>query len=202
MKFEKPAPARPRIDGYLLLEAMITVVVLAFGLLGLAGLQTRMQAAEMESYQRAQALILLEDMAARINANRANAISYKTSGSSPAYLGTGDGEVSDCSTVVPPVGVLRDKCEWSAELKGAAETQGSGGAKLGAMINARGCVAEEVAGATPLTVRVVVAWQGLAPTVVPDLVCGADSDYGDTVTVTGYRRAISKTVTIPNLTPP
>lgn len=179
---------------------MITIVVLAFGLLGLAGLQSRMQAAEAESYQRAQALVMLDDMAARINANRANAISYATSGSSPAYLGTGDSELADCSGVA--FGALRDRCQWSNELKGAAETAGSGGANIGAMINARGCVAEESVGATPLTLRVVVAWQGLTPTVVPDLLCGSDSDYGDTVTVTGLRRAISKTITIPALTPP
>lgn len=186
--------------GYILLEAMITVVVLAFGLLGLAGVQTRMQAAETESYQRAQALILLGDMADRISANRNNAISYVTTGGTPTYLGTGDSEASDCSTVA--FGVSRDKCEWSAALKGSAETTGAGGATVGAMINARGCVAEEVVAATPLTLRVVVAWQGLAPTAPPNLVCGADSDYGDTATVTGYRRAISKTITIPVLTPP
>jgi type IV pilus assembly protein PilV len=183
--------------GYILLEAMITVVVLAFGLLGLAGLQNRMQVAETESYQRAQALILLDDMAARINANRNNAISYVT-GATP--LGTGDSQVSDCSGVA--FGVLRDKCQWSGELKGTSETAGAGGANVGAAINARGCIAEEVAGATPLTLRIVVAWQGLVPTAVPDLVCGVDSDYGDTATVTGYRRAISKTITIPALTPP
>jgi len=190
------SPAR----GYILLEAMITAVVLAFGLLGLAGLQNRMQIAETESYQRAQALVLLDDMAARINANRTSAINYVTSGSTPAYLGTGDSEATDCMTVA--FGVARDKCQWSAAIKGAAETAGVGGANVGAMINGRGCVAEEIAGATPLTLRIVVAWQGLVPTAVPDLICGANSDYGDSVAVTGYRRAISKTITIPPLTPP
>lgn len=189
-----------RAHGYILLEAMITVVILAFGLLGLAGLQTKMQAAEMDSYQRAQALILLDDMAARISANRPNAINYVTSGLSPAYLGTGDAQASDCSTAT--FGVTRDQCEWSGELKGSAETLGAGGANVGAMINARGCVAEEVVSATPLTLRVVVTWQGLTPTTAPNLVCASDSDYGDTTSVTGYRRAISKTLTIPNLTPP
>jgi type IV pilus assembly protein PilV len=186
-------------SGYILLEAMITIVVLAFGLLGLAGVQSRMQAAEMESYQRAQALVLLDDMAARINAKRGNASSYVTSGLTPAYLGVGDAQVADCSGVA--FGAARDLCQWSGQLKGSSETSG-GGANVGAMINARGCVAEEVPGAVPLALRVVVIWQGLVPSAAPALVCGTDAAYGDNASATGYRRAISKTIVIPNLTPP
>ena len=52
------------------------MVIIAFGLLGMAGLQMRMQTSEMESYQRSQALLLLNDMANRIAANRNNAASY------------------------------------------------------------------------------------------------------------------------------
>ncbi|MDP3678960.1 MAG: prepilin-type N-terminal cleavage/methylation domain-containing protein, partial [Methylotenera sp.] len=52
--------------GALLLEVLVTIVILAIGLLGLAGLQAKLQSSEMESYQRAQALILLNDMASRI----------------------------------------------------------------------------------------------------------------------------------------
>lgn len=183
------APAR----GYIILEAMITAVVLGLGLLGLAGLQMKMQAAEVESYQRGQALVLLDDMASRITSNRNNAATYKTNG---APLGTGDSELADCSGVA--FGVARDKCQWSNLLKGAGET--IGGANAGAMINARGCVDEEVAGATPLTLRIVVSWQGLTPTSAPILVCGTDADYGDG-SGTGLRRSISKTITIPSLTP-
>ena len=41
--------------GSSLVEVMVTLVILAFGLLGVAGLQTKVGVAEMESYQRAQA---------------------------------------------------------------------------------------------------------------------------------------------------
>ena len=54
-----------------MIEALVSLVIIMFGLLGLAGLQTRMQQAEFESYQRSQALILLYDMVDRINTNRA-----------------------------------------------------------------------------------------------------------------------------------
>ncbi|MDE2388510.1 MAG: type IV pilus modification protein PilV, partial [Betaproteobacteria bacterium] len=62
--------------GVSLIEVLVTMVVLAVGLLGLAGLQIRLQSSELESYQRTQALILLEDMTNRISTNRANAAAY------------------------------------------------------------------------------------------------------------------------------
>ena len=49
-----------------MIEVLVTMVIIAFGLLGMAGLQMRMQTSEMESYQRSQALLLLNDMANRI----------------------------------------------------------------------------------------------------------------------------------------
>ena len=56
--------------GATMIEVLVTVVIIAFGLLGMAGLQMRMQLSEMESYQRSQALLLLNDMASRIATNR------------------------------------------------------------------------------------------------------------------------------------
>jgi type IV pilus assembly protein PilV len=53
-----------------LIEVLISLVVIAIGLLGLAALQGKAQKAELESYQRSQALILLQDVAGRLRANR------------------------------------------------------------------------------------------------------------------------------------
>ena len=66
---------RPRSSqaGYLMIEVLITMFILAVGLLGVVGLQARAQQAETDSYQRTQALVLLRDMAARINANHEQA---------------------------------------------------------------------------------------------------------------------------------
>ncbi len=55
------------------------MVIIAFGLLGMAGLQMRMQSSEMEAYQ-GQALLLLNDMANRISSNRTNAAAYLAGG--------------------------------------------------------------------------------------------------------------------------
>ena len=54
------------------------MVILAIGLLALAGLQARLHVLQIESYQRAQALIILSDMAGRITNNRYDAPLYVT----------------------------------------------------------------------------------------------------------------------------
>ena len=69
--------------GTSLVEVLVTIVILAFGLLGLAGLQSRLQISDMEAYQRAQALVLLEDYTSRITSNRGQAVDYVTGAGSP-----------------------------------------------------------------------------------------------------------------------
>jgi len=145
-----PPPHAQR--GTSLIEILVTIVILAIGLLGLAGLQSRLQASEMEAYQRSQALVLLDDMASRIAANRANAASYALAAPTTAPLGAG----MTCSTATSNQQQI-DAGEWCQALQGAAES--SGGGKVGAMIGGRGCV-EDLGGGEYL---VTVAWQGLTP---------------------------------------
>jgi len=61
-------PARRASAGFTLIEILVALVILLVGLLGLVGLQAKGQQAEMESYQRTQALVLLQDLADRMNA--------------------------------------------------------------------------------------------------------------------------------------
>jgi len=143
----------------------------------------------MESYQRAQAIVLLNDMVNRINSNQASAATYV----SATALGTGDSQPASCTALA--IGSARDKCEWSNALKGAGET--SGGKNIGAMIGARGCVtlveAEDVTAGVcnPGVYLVTVAWQGLNLTSAPSDICGQNS-YGDE----RYRRTISARVSV------
>ncbi|MBI3479421.1 MAG: type IV pilus modification protein PilV [Nitrosomonadales bacterium] len=152
--------------GFSLIEVLVTIIILMIGLLGLAGLQARALTSQMESYQRSQALILLKDMADRIDANRINAASYVTSGLATPYLGT-DNALAAC----PASSVqAKDSCEWNNALLGAAEAQTTGGAPVGAMLGARGCVFQLQAPASgiPSVYQVVVSWQGLNSTAIPD----------------------------------
>jgi prepilin-type N-terminal cleavage/methylation domain-containing protein len=56
--------------GFSLIEVLVSIVILAIGLLGLAGLQVKANAIEMEAYQRSVSLMLVQDMASRIAAGR------------------------------------------------------------------------------------------------------------------------------------
>ena len=154
------APGRAQ-RGATLIEVLVTLLILAFGLFGLVGLQARLQSTEMESYQRSQALILLNDMASRIAINRRLASTYVTT--------TALGEGGNCPTATG-TRLQVDLKEWCNALKGAAET--SGGNNLGAMIGGRGCVQDMGNNEYLIT----VAWQGLVPTAAPPdgVPCGKD----------------------------
>jgi type IV pilus assembly protein PilV len=181
--------------GTSLIEVMVTLAILSFSLLGIAGLQSKIGNAEMESYQRAQALVALSQMTERMNANTANALAYQTGYANP--VGTGDAQPANC-TGAGLTGAALDLCEWSNTLKGAAETSG-GGASVGAMMSGRGCIVQETAPVFTLGLctagvyRVSVVWQGMSPTATPNLACGAGL-YGAN---DANRRLVSATVSIP-----
>jgi len=181
-------PNFARQCGVTLLESLLTIFILAFGILGLASLAAKMQTVEVESYARSQALILLEDMASRLSAHRSIAANYITT--SP--LGTGDTQPTDCSSTA--LGVARDQCEWSKALKGNTEL--SGGSAVGAMIDGRGCI-EQLAGVDPPSYRVTVVWQGLSSTIVPGFGCGQGLYGSDDA----LRRAVAKVISVANLGP-
>jgi type IV pilus assembly protein PilV len=174
----KRLPSGCRVSGFTLVEVLVTAVIIAFGLLSLAGLQAKMVAMQMEAYQRAHALVLAEDMVARINSQRIAAMAgaYAATGVTRT-VGTGDtfDPAADCKD--QPSVPEQDLCEWSFALKGAAVTESAeeGDERfLGAMLGARGCVQNITRPNKPTTFRVSVAWQGLGETVAPsnELTCG------------------------------
>ena len=183
----------PSQRGTSMIEVLVTIVILAFGLLGLVGLQSRLQISEMDAYQRAQGLILLEDMASRIASNRNNASSYVTANA----LGTG----MTCPTTVSTT-AERDLGEWCNALLGASEkTAGGTPTNVGAFIGGRGCVASLGSGEYMVT----VAWQGLTPISAPpaSVVCGKDSYSSATGTPCANdvcRRVLTTIVRIATLT--
>lgn len=179
-----PAPIAFRQTGFGMLEVLISIVILLVGVLGLAGLISRSQQAEMESYQRVQAIILLDDMVARINANRKNAASYVGT-----YAPT---SATTCAGTAAAV----DLCQWQNALVGAAEKLGTS-SNIGAMIGARGCIFQ--LDAANQIYMVSVAWQGMGKTAAPtdNPACGAASDYG----TAEQRRVVTATLRIARLTP-
>lgn len=140
---------KPR--GFTLLEVLIALVILVFGLLGIAGLMSKGQRASYEAYQRGQAVMIANDMAERIRANRAQAAAYAAGAPTTAPLGAGtlynqllsdslstnNCSLFNCSTQAL---VNYDLAQWDGLLFGYPERQTTGAASIGAIIKARGCI--------------------------------------------------------------
>lgn len=189
-----------------MLEVLVSVFIILLGLLGLAGLIVRSNQVEMESYQRVQAVMLVQDMVDRINANRKVATCY-SNGATGITLGTDAAAPPACAagTTEQNSRANADLAAWNRLLLGSAETAAAGVdcaatplSCVGAMIGARGCVtydaATEVAGAGTGVYTVSVVWQGLAVTAASGNTCG-QGDYGDDT----LRRVVTATVRIGEL---
>lgn len=197
--------ANSRQTGYLMIEVLITMFILAIGLLGVVGLQARAEQAETDSYQRTQALILAQDMADRISANRT--VAFDTSASPyvvPTSAPLGTGSAKNCSAPATTADI--DLCAWSDALIGAAESYGgtcdtsaatSRGANCaGTLLKARGCITVP----TTHVYLIQIVWQGLTPSAAPpgSVACGSTL-YGAN---DDLRRAVTTVVQIGDITAP
>ena len=205
-------PRRTPAAGFSLIQVLVAILIVVIGLLGLAGLQARAQVAEFESYQRAQALVLLYDMVERLNNNRITApcfaVTTDTSVGSP-YFGDPSAAVTPtCSASNPADNAMAVAAmtAWDNLLSGAAEQKGASATKVGAMIGARGCIsynaATEYINATSganITgtgeYTIAVSWQGMADTFAPTATCGKNL-YG----TEARRRTVWATMRIATLT--
>jgi type IV pilus assembly protein PilV len=144
------------VAGFAMVEAMVTVVVVAFGLLGVAGLVSRSFVAEVEGTQRTQAVLLLQDMMTRIEANRGNVASYITGDAGITGYVPNTTTVAVCDPASPLAD--RDRCEWGQLLLGANEQVDTRNA--GVLVGAIGCIYE--IDAFNRVYAVTIAWQGMS----------------------------------------
>ena len=179
---EQRVTRRLQQAGFSMLEVLVALVVVVIGLLGVIGLQTVAQQSNFESYQRAQALIMLNDMVEKINTNRASAgcfaITSATAGT--PYFGTsGTGYVG---TINCASGFFNEESRllandamtsWNNALRGATETRG--GTAVAALVGARGCVTVDT---LTNTYTVAVVWQGVTSTFNIDSIKCATGLYG------------------------
>lgn len=179
--------------GSFLIEVMVALVVLAVGLLGLAGLQARSQQAEGESYQRAQAITVLNEMVGRMTSNKlTNASGTVISFSDYVDYDYG-GDPDICDLPASPTLAQRDRCAWHRTLIGGATSLVIGTDEgIGVIRLARGCVSD--VGSS--TYRVEVAWYAQTVGTRPgdDLTCGQGLG-----PIPEYRRVISAIVQSANL---
>jgi type IV pilus assembly protein PilV len=177
--------SRPSIlrqqQGIALIEILISLLITAFGVLGYIGFQARTSVAQLEGYQRTQALMLLNDMAERISLNRENAA---------AYVANDIGVADPGNCALAANRAAADICEWASLIRGVAEEED--GASVGAMINARACITRPIVGADEFVISLV--WQGVQASGAPTTACGQGA-YASEDT----RRAVTTRVQIADL---
>jgi type IV pilus assembly protein PilV len=166
-------------SGTSLIEVLVALVISVIGILGMIATQMGAYSANAESYQRANAEILLQDMVSRINQNRTLAADYVGND-------IGVGPVEDCAEAETLAD--GDLCAWGNLLRGAAEK--IDGNLVGAMVSARGCITSVDA----RTYIVAVVWEGTNPSAAAASACG-EGEYADE----RLRRAVTAIVRIADL---
>lgn len=197
-----------RQAGFTMLEVLVSLLIAVVGLLGLIGLQTQAQVSEFESYQRAQALVLANDMVDRIAFNRGTDASGYVVGwkcyivtpdasTGAAFLGTANTAAAVCADAGiagdPKTRADADLAAWHDVLTGSSETVTASGSRIGGLLGARGCITRDAASGV---IRVSVAWQGMAPTVATADKC-ATGLFGAN---DALRRVVFTEVVVPVLT--
>lgn len=169
-----PAPIR----GFTLIEVLIALVILAFGLLALARVHANASLTEVEARQRTQAMALVAHMTSRIDLNRRHAA---------AYVGEYGGELQEnCPALATQV--ERDVCDWQNQLAGVGTQDGA--RNIGAPMAAMGCIVST----EPNVYVVAVSWLGLVETGAPTGPCGS-GNFANEAT----RRTFSSVVQIATL---
>jgi type IV pilus assembly protein PilV len=171
---DRKSMTRSRQAGFNMLEILFSLLIVTTGLLGLAGTQVIAQRAELESYQRAQAVVLMTDIVDRINTNRKGAVCYAITtdaANGVNYLGSAGaghynvGAYSCGALATNPNAVARAGLDLQfidQMLLGSAES--AGGSSVGAMLGARACIGFDTASQA---YTVAIAWQGTTSTFSP-----------------------------------
>lgn len=190
---------RPRVSceatrerGVTLIELLVSLVVIGIGLLGIMQLYAKGQTSELEAQQRGQAILLVNDMIDRMNANRSAVDCYdiSTGASATTYLGTGNTTTFKCSgvdTSATRAVADSDLADWGTQLD-----------EDGGLVGGRGCITKDTSG-TSDEYTVVIAWQGRSFRDDPSESC-ASGQYGGTNSAgESQRRTISRSLRIADL---
>jgi len=161
-----------RQTGFTLIEVLVTFLLTAIGLLGLASLQVNTINNGFEAQQRAMVTALVDDMAERARMNPEGVRSGTYQSFDPETPCPNADPATD--SLSPEVRAAQDECQWALMLKGlsvreaATDTTG-----LGAPMGAMGCLDTSALPGGETVVRVALAWQGLTAQVAPFAGCGA-----------------------------
>ena len=141
--------ARRAQRGITLLESMISIVIVALGILGVLGVQLRTLSDTQTAVRRAQAIRLIEDLSERIKLNP-NALGTAVMGNYAAGWGAVTGTIPDCTTACTAENLAKyDIARWKRTVAStmplgdasvfavADETDANNRRQLGVMISWR-----------------------------------------------------------------
>ena len=172
-----------RTSGFSLIEVLIAVIILAIGLLGIAGLQITSKRTSYEALQRVTAVILAQDIIERMRANKGQLAAYIAAADVTGTL-TAPGTNCTSAECTPDLIVTYDLYQWQQAILGAAETKETfPGSTIfvntGGLILPTGCITTS---GTDGEVTVAIAWRGLTKLSNPGInACGSGRNiYDDT----------------------
>lgn len=160
--------SRRMAAGFTLIEVMITVFIVAVGLLSVAGLQALSKKSNFDAIQRTQAAALAQDLIERMRANPGRGADYLTDDvdgissaalpPAPSIACTTSGS-SGTPRCTPTQVVAFDRYEWSRALFGDVELIDDTAA--GGLSEPTACVTNDAAPCGVYTVA--IAWRGITP---------------------------------------
>ena len=176
-----------RAYGFSLIEVLIAVIILAIGLLGIAGLQVTSKRTSFEALQRVTAVMLAQDVIERMRANKGQLAAYIAAADVTGGLGVPGTNCTSAACTTAQI-VTYDLYQWQQAIVGASETKA--GANVGGLILPTGCITNTTG--TTGEVTVAIAWRGLTKLSNPGInACGSGStNYHDTGTDNAFRKVI------------
>lgn len=138
--------ASPAQRGFTLVEALVALVVLSIGMLGIAALYVESLRAGREALTRSTAVMLAGDMADRIRANRNGGAAYAKAATDAGTESASCEEGGASANCTPAVMAAHDIALWEAEIKASLP---GGDAATGTI---------EVGDTTPRTYNITVSW--------------------------------------------
>lgn len=194
---QAPFPTKVAIRGFSLMEALVTVLVISIGLLGVAGLQAAAKKANYEAVQRTTATLLAQDMIERLRANAGELDEFAGKTVTGNTLTEPSPVCNTANPCKPAQLAAHDLWEWEQMLYGATERQAgstTSAGYTGGLVEPTGCIAGPAGGGVG-TYTVTIAWHGSAAGANPTTnTCGESATrYG---TDNAYRRVLTLDVFI------